>query len=61
MDFIIEKKGRVIVLEVKTNNKSSTQGMTAFKEQFSLHKILLIGKGGLPWKEFLKINPAELF
>lgn len=61
VDFIIERKGRVIALEVKTNAKVSTEGMSAFKAQFNPDKILLIGKGGLPWEEFLEMNPVELF
>lgn len=61
VDFIIERKGRVIALEIKNNTKVSTQGMSAFKASFRPDKILLIGKGGLPWEEFLEVNPVELF
>lgn len=61
VDFIIERKGRVIALEVKTNTKVSTQGMSAFKAAFNPDKVLLIGKGGLPWEEFLEMKPVELF
>lgn len=61
VDFIIERKGSVVALEVKTNAKTSTQGISAFKTQFNPDKVLLVGSGGLPWEEFLEINPVELF
>jgi hypothetical protein len=35
--------------------------MKEFQKQFNPNKILLIGKQGLSWQEFLSINPAELF
>jgi predicted AAA+ superfamily ATPase len=61
VDFIIERKGKVIALEVKTTAAGSTSGMSAFKKQFNPSKILMIGKSGLPWQEFLEINPVTLF
>lgn len=61
VDFIIERKGKVIAMEVKTTAASSTSGMAAFQKQFKPSKILMIGKSGLPWQEFLEINPVTLF
>jgi predicted AAA+ superfamily ATPase len=61
VDFVIERKGKVIGLEVKSGAAGSTSGMTAFKNKFNPDKILLIGNGGLPWQDFLKLNPASLF
>jgi predicted AAA+ superfamily ATPase len=61
VDFVIERKGKVIGLEVKSGATSSTSGMTAFKNKFSPDKVLLIGNAGLPWQDFLKLNPVSLF
>lgn len=61
VDFVLEKRGKVVALEVKAGSENVTSGMKAFKEQFNPDKILLIGKKGMPWQEFLKINPNELF
>ena len=61
VDFVMERKGRLIALEVKTNAKTSTAGISTFKAQFNPDKVLLVGSGGLPWQEFLMINPVELF
>jgi predicted AAA+ superfamily ATPase len=61
VDFVLQRRGKVIALEIKTGNKASTGGMGVFKKQFNPHKILLIGNSGLPWQELLQINPVELF
>ena len=61
IDFVLEKKGKIIGLEVKSGVTQSSSGMSAFKNKFNPEKILLIGNSGLPWQEFLKINPMELF
>ena len=61
VDFVLEKRGKVVAIEVKTGAESVTSGMKAFKEQFNPDKIFLVGKKGMPWQELLKINPNELF
>jgi len=61
VDFVLEKKGKVIGLEVKSGVTQSSSGIEAFKKAFNPSKVLLIGYSGLPWQEFLKINPVELF
>ena len=61
VDFVIEKRGKVVAIEVKTNVEDNTAGMKAFKEQFNPDKILLVGKKGLPWQDFLKMKPLEFF
>ena len=61
VDFVIERKGKVIGLEVKSGAANSTSGMIAFKNKFNPAKVLLIGNAGLPWQDFLKLNPVSLF
>ena len=61
VDFVIEKKGRVIGLEVKSGATQSARGIKAFKDYANPDKVLLIGDSGIPWQDFLKINPSELF
>ena len=60
VDFVIEKKGKVIGLEVKSGVTQSSN-ITAFKKQVNPHKVLLIGNSGIKWQDLLKMNPAELF
>lgn len=61
VDFILEKGGKVIGLEVKSGTNADNEGMGIFNEKFHPDKMLLVGTGGIPYAEFLKINPKELF
>lgn len=61
VDFILERRGKVIGLEVKSNHANSLSGLSAFQKQFNPDKVLLVGDKGLPWQEFLMINPVEIF
>ncbi len=61
VDFIIERKGKTVAIEVKTGAEKGTSGMKYFKENYQPDKILLVGKTGIPWQEMLEINPTNLF
>ncbi|MEG2341269.1 MAG: ATP-binding protein [Odoribacter sp.] len=61
VDFILKKGDKVIGLEVKSGANANNAGMGVFNEKFHPSKILLVGTGGIPYEEFLKINPKELF
>lgn len=61
IDFVLEKKGKVIGLEVKSGATQKAPGMQAFKKQHAPDKVLLVGNSGIPWQEFLRISPVQLF
>lgn len=61
VDFILEKGDKIIGLEVKSGASADNAGMGIFNEKFHPNKMLLVGTGGIPYDEFLKINPKELF
>ena len=61
VDFILEKGNKIIGLEVKSGASAENEGMGIFNEKFHPDKMLLVGTGGIPYEEFLKINPKELF
>lgn len=61
VDFILEKGNKVIGLEVKSGASAENEGMGIFNEKFHTDKMLLVGTGGIPYEDFLKINPKELF
>ena len=61
VDFVIEQKGKLIGLEVKSGATQSAAGIKAFKKYANPDMVLLVGNSGIPWQDFLKINPAELF
>ena len=61
IDFVLSKNGSAIALEVKTGDEKFNSGMNAFQKKYNPYKILLLGDQGLPWQEFLNINPSNLF
>lgn len=61
VDFVLERKGLVIGLEIKSGSVRSRTGIVAFQKQFEPHRVLLIGNDGIPWQEFLNLNPVSLF
>lgn len=61
VDFVLERRGKVIGIEVKSGNSMPHSGMPEFQKQIRPDRILLAGKEGIPWQEFLRINPVSLF
>ena len=61
VDFVLEKGDKLIGLEVKSGIKAENAGMGIFAEKFHPETVLLVGTGGIPYDEFLKINLKELF
>jgi predicted AAA+ superfamily ATPase len=61
VDFVMEHKGRVIALEVKSGIRLRAFGIAQFRKSYPDSKIMLVGRDGIPWEEFLLINPMELF
>jgi hypothetical protein len=61
VDYVIRKGKSIIAIEVKTSAKQKMRGMAAFSDKFKSAKTLLVGDEGLKWKDFLKMNPGELF
>ncbi len=61
VDFILEKNGKVVAVEVKSGHANQFKGMKFFIDKYAPHKTYRIDKASLPWQEFLTINPDELF
>jgi len=61
VDFVLRKGDQLIGLEIKSNVIPKTSGMQLFAKKFNPAKILMVGEGGFPVKDFLKINPITLF
>ena len=61
VDFVMEKDGKVIAIEVKSGKRGENKGMNTFADKFHPEKVLLVGNGGIPHEEFLKIKLIELF
>ena len=61
VDFVIQKGEHTIGIEVKSGRNKSTSGLSTFSKQFNPQKVLLIGREGIPIKEFLTLPALELF
>lgn len=61
MDFVLEHRGKVIGIEVKSGTTLPKSGASEFRKRVSPDRILLVGQGGIPWQEFLTIEAKSLF
>lgn len=61
VDFVLQHGAKLIALEVKSGRKVIKRGVERFQKEFNPDKVLLVGTGGIPWEEFLQIDPMELF
>jgi len=50
-----------IGIEVKSGAARKTGSMAAFQKQVKPGRTLLVGESGIPWQEFLEMNPVQLF
>jgi predicted AAA+ superfamily ATPase len=61
VDFVIMKDEKVIGIEVKSGRRGENKGMSVFTQTFKPQKVLLVGTGGIPVEDFLRLNPKDLF
>ena len=61
VDFVLERGGKLIGVEVKSSFSRNKRGMVAFQKKFNPVKTITIDDNVLPWHEFIRINPAEFF
>ncbi len=61
VDFVLEREGQIIGIEVKSGVPKNNKGMLAFQRKFDPHKIYFIDNKTLSWSDFLHINPMDLF
>jgi len=61
VDYVIENVGRIIALEVKSGTSARIKGITTFVKKYQPDKTYLVGGSGIPWQEFLGMDPVALF
>ena len=61
VDYVLEKKGKLVAIEVKSNDDEWNTGLTEFKETFKPYLSLVVGSGGMKVEDFLSLNPVDLF
>ena len=61
VDFILQKKSRIIAIEVKSNAERYNSGLAAIRNMYNPYAALIVGRSGMSPEEFLSINPNKLF
>lgn len=61
VDFVLEYRGKVIGIEIKSGHAQTTSGMQVFQKTQKPDQVLLVGDSSLPWQEFLQLNVSTLF
>lgn len=61
VDFVLEREGKIIAMEVKSSFSNHKKGMDAFQKKFNPDKIYFMDNKSLSWGDILQVNPVELF
>ena len=61
VDYIIEKGNDTVALEVKSGKDSLNTGLSLFNDNFHPRGLYTVGTDGIPFEQFLGMNPADLF
>ncbi len=60
VDFVLKYRGKVIALEAKSNDESTSKGLDVFREKFRPDGAYVIGPAGIPFETFLTMDLREL-
>lgn len=61
VDFVLEKKGVLIAVEVKSGRRTTNEGIAIFNKKFSPKMAFVVGSGALSIEEFLTLDLEMLF
>lgn len=61
VDFILQKKGSLVAIEVKSNAEKRTEGLEKFKQMFSPKSSFIVGDGGISAEDFFSMDLNKLF
>lgn len=61
VDYVLEKKGQLIAIEVKSNQERKNDGLAEFERRFNPVASIVVGDGGMSVETFLSCDPADLF
>lgn len=61
VDFVLEKKGVLIAIEVKSGRRTTNEGIAIFNKKFSPQMAFVVGSGALSIEEFLTLDLEMLF
>lgn len=61
VDFVLEYRGKVIGIEVKSGKVQHTSGLKVFQKTHQPDRVLIVGDESLPWQDFLQMEVTALF
>ena len=61
VDFVIEKDGILVGLEVKSGKDGTNTGLAIFAKEFKPAHTFTIGTDGISFEEFFTMNPRRFF
>jgi len=61
VDYVIEKGNNIVAIEVKSGKDSASTGLSLLNNEFHLRGLYTVGTDGIPFEQFLSMNPADLF
>jgi predicted AAA+ superfamily ATPase len=61
VDYILERQGETIAIEVKSGHRTTNKGLPLFRERFNPRHAIIVGSGGVPVEEFLQLDLERLW
>lgn len=61
VDFIIQRQGETIAIEVKSGRRGMNSGLKAFREKFQPKRAFVVGTDGMPLADFFRCHVEDLF
>ncbi|MDE7118443.1 MAG: DUF4143 domain-containing protein [Bacteroidaceae bacterium] len=61
VDFIIQRQGEAIAIEVKSGRRGMNSGLKSFREKFQPKRAFVAGTDGMPLSDFFRCHVEDLF
>ncbi len=61
VDFVLEKNGKLIGIEVKSRKDSTNNGITILSELYKPKHVFIVGTNDISIEDFLSSSPVKLF
>ena len=61
VDYILERRGETIAIEVKSGHRTTNKGITLFRERYNPRHAIIVGSGGIPIEDFLQFDLEKLW
>lgn len=61
VDFVLERSGNTVGIEVKSGRRGMNNGLALFKEKFNPKRSFVVGTNGIAVDEFLQVDLNRLF